>query len=88
MMPAGGRVSLLAVLFLLTGQRDGIGQSRQMGDIGVSVSAMANGNTHHGYVDYRFTLRNNNPERDRRVTIELPFHNNRGSSDSIQRMTR
>jgi hypothetical protein len=88
MMAAGGRVSMLAVLFLLTGQRDGIGQSRQMGDIGVSVSAMANGNTHHGYVDYRFTLRNNNPERDRRVTIELPSHNNRGSRDSIQRMTR
>lgn len=63
-------------------------QSRHFGDISVSAHRLANGNTHHGYVEYRFTIANANPSRDYDVRVSLPSQSHRRGGEVIDGLRR
>ena len=79
---------LLACLTGVAAAPDLSAQSRQFGDVGVSVHRLANGATHHGYFEYRFTIANANPSRECRVTVAMPSDSRGRNRESLSRLRR
>jgi hypothetical protein len=57
------------------------------GDIDITAITLANGNTYHGYHEFRFLIENHSTKNTRKVTLVFPDRSYNGG-DSISRLSR